>query len=68
MIITNARKITEEDWEFDIKANTDEVEYLVNLAVGVLILNGQIALQEQEDPQELSVVEDSANETNRNLN
>jgi hypothetical protein len=67
MFITNAKKTSDTEWDFDLKASADEVEYLVNLAVGILIVNGQIALQEQDNTQEVQVGE-STNETNQGLN
>lgn len=55
MYISNARRTNNEDWDFDIKASNNEVEYLVNLAVGVLIVNGQLALQEKDEEQVVSI-------------
>lgn len=68
MYISNAKKTSEDEWDFDLKASADEVEYLVNLAVGVLIINGQVALQEQEQEQEITLDTQEANETSRSLN
>ena len=55
MIILNAKRESESEWNFDLKLTQDEVDYLVNTAVGALILAGQIHIEEKAEAQEVQL-------------
>lgn len=57
MLVTNARRKNEKEWEFDLQITTDEVSYFVNTGIGLLLVQGEIALQEQDEEQVVQLPE-----------
>ena len=63
MLITNAKKIND-NWDFNMACTESEVNFLMNYAVIDLIQMGAIAVQEQEEEQDIPLTSDG----NMNLN
>ena len=59
MIITNARRDDAGDWKFDMQMSEEEVSFLVEISVTSLIKVGMLDINEQAEPQEVSVLQNA---------
>lgn len=64
MLIKNARKQEDGNWEFDLDLKAEEVDFLVNFATQILLSEGMLSLKEQEEEQEVSLPSQNAPTTN----
>jgi hypothetical protein len=55
MLVFNAAKDDNNDWDFDLKLTNDEVNYLVNVGISQLLTAGTITLEEQQGQQEVNL-------------
>ena len=55
MLVYNAKQDELGDWEFDLKLDAEEVDFLVNFATTSLLREGLLSIQEQDEEQEVSL-------------
>ena len=64
MLISNARKDTDGEWQFDLNLEQNEVDYLVNFSVQMLLAQGALTLTEQDEEQEVELPDQNAPSSN----
>jgi len=59
VIITNARRDDAGEWKFDMQLSSEEVSFLTEISIASLIKVGMLDINEQEEPQEVSVLQNA---------